>query len=78
MIAFEDTEEGFELRKKINRLESITANIGEDMLTDDSSDLWEDWHMFNEELKYAEKKYSHFKQEYEDNNKHYILGDFDE
>lgn len=83
MIAFEDTEEEMALAQELERL----ARRVEDLLKDAKgveerdvfhSEQWLDWLRCCKSCIEVEHKYNHFKQEYEDNNKHYILGDFDE
>ena len=83
MVDFEDTEEGIALSQELDRL----ARRAEDLLKEakgvEGSDVfhseqWLDWLRCCKSCIEVEDKYNHLKQEYEDNNKHYILGDFDE
>ena len=80
MVDFDETGVGVYLRQELSNLARRAGDLfreieGLDILDDSVFIVWlkacNDW-------REASMRYTDFKQEYEDNNKHYILGDFDD
>ncbi len=80
MIEFEDTELGLELQAKID--EAARASDNAFVLIESNEKLEgneiDNWLLTCGKWGEAVREYEHFKQEYNDNKRHYILGDFDE
>ena len=83
MVEFEDTEVGMGLSQELDCLARRSEDLLKEAKGEEGSDVfqseqWLDWRRSCKSLIEAEDKYNHLKQEYEDNNRHYLIGDFDD
>lgn len=80
MVDFDETELGIDLLEKIDRAAKLAGDAYSTMEATDKleGEEMDNWLFACGEWREAGEEYKHFKQEYEDNNRHYILGDFDE
>lgn len=80
MIEFEDTELGLKLQAKIEQAAKIASDAYSLMEATEELEGVEmdNWLLACGKWREAGEEYTHFKQEYNDNKRHYILGDFDD
>lgn len=81
MIEFEDTELGMELQAKIDEAARREQDKAQEMENEGlyRQDITvENWLLALDSLRELTKEYRHKAKEYNDNKRHYILGDFDD